>query len=67
MCHNKYRGELSSMSYKDTLAKIKEKRKILEKMLTEKNIDIKNKKVLEASKELDVLIIEYIRKIRKNH
>jgi len=53
------------MSDKDILAKIKEKRKILEKMLTEKNIDIKNKKVLEASKELDILIIEYIYKIKK--
>lgn len=53
------------MSDKDILAKIKEKRKILENMLTEKNIDTKNKKVLEASKELDILIIEYIYKIKK--
>lgn len=50
----------NKISDKDMLAKIKEKRRLLENMLNKKNIDLKNKKVLEMSRELDVLIAEYI-------
>ena len=50
---------------KDTLSKIEEKRKILTDMLIKKNADLKDKKVLEISKELDALITKYINEIKK--
>ena len=52
---------------KDTLSKIEEKRKILTDMLIKKNVDLKDKKVLEISKELDALITKYINEIKKSH
>ncbi len=55
----------NKISDKDMLAKIKEKRRLLENMLNKKNIDLKNKKVLEMSRELDVLIAEYIRILKR--
>lgn len=48
------------MSTEYILAEIEEKRKILEDMLSKNNIDLKNKEVLELSKQLDVLITKYI-------
>jgi len=60
-------SDKSNLTKNYMLSKIEEKRKILTDVLIKKNADLKDKKVLEVSKELDALIAKYIHEITENH